>query len=106
MVGFLGEVLVLKTTDRATGVSALLKSFGLADYAGKQVAVKDNFNSADPFPASTHLETLGAIVETLKGAGAGGITLAERAAWAIPRRCLKRWASLNYRGNWGLTRLF
>ena len=73
-----GEVFVLKTTDRATGVPALLKRFGLADYAGKQVAVKANFNSADPFPASTHLETLGAIVEALKGAGSGGITLAER----------------------------
>jgi uncharacterized protein (DUF362 family) len=73
-----GEVFVLKTTDRATGVPALLKRFGLADYIGKQVAVKANFNSADPFPASTHLETLGAIVETLKGAGVGGITLAER----------------------------
>ncbi len=78
MVGFLGEVFVLKTTDRTTGVPALLKKFGLDDYAGKQVAVKANFNSADPFPASTHLETLEAIVETLKGAGAGGITLAER----------------------------
>ena len=73
-----GEVFVLKTTDRATGVPALLKKFGLDDYVGKQVAVKANFNSADPFPASTHLETLGAIMETLKGAGAGGITLAER----------------------------
>ncbi len=73
-----GEVFVLKTTDRATGVPALLKKFGLDDYAGKQVAVKANFNSADPFPASTNLETLGAIVETLKVAGAGGITLAER----------------------------
>ncbi len=72
------EVFVLKTTDRATGVPALLKKFGLDDYNGKQVAIKANFNSADPFPASTHLETLGVIVETLKGAGAGGITLAER----------------------------
>jgi uncharacterized protein (DUF362 family) len=73
-----GEVFVLKTTDRATGVPALLKKFGLTDYSGKQVALKANFNSADPFPASTHLDTLRAIVETLKGAGAGEITLAER----------------------------
>ena len=67
MVGSLGEVFVLKTTDRATGVPALLKKFGLTDYSGKQVALKANFNSADPFPASTHLDTLRAIVETLKG---------------------------------------
>ena len=73
-----GEVFILKTTDRAIGVSALIKKFGLGDYSGKQVALKANFNSADPFPASTHLDTLRAIVDTLKGAGADGITLAER----------------------------
>ena len=78
MADSLGEVFVLKTTDSATGVPALLNKFDLTDYSGKQVAFKANFNSADPFPASTHLDTLRAIVETLKGAGTGGITLAER----------------------------
>ncbi len=73
-----GEVFVLKTTDRATGVPVLLKKFGLIDYSGKQVALKANFNSADPFPASTHIDTLRAIVETLNGVGPNGITLAER----------------------------
>ena len=69
MVGSLGEVFVLKTSDRATGVPALLNKFGLGIYSGKQVALKANFNSADPFPASTHIDTLRAIVETLKGTG-------------------------------------
>ena len=78
MAGSLGEVVVLKTTDRATGVPALLSKFGLGDYSGKQVALKANFNSADPFPASTHLDTLRAIVKNLKGLGISGITLAER----------------------------
>jgi uncharacterized protein (DUF362 family) len=50
----------------------------LSDYAGKKVAIKANYNSADPFPASTHLDTLKAVVETLKKADAGSITLAER----------------------------
>jgi uncharacterized protein (DUF362 family) len=81
MVMFLAdssEVFILKTTDRAIGVPALIKKVGLGDYSGKQVTLKANFNSADPFPASTHLGTLRAIVDTLKGAGAGGITLPER----------------------------
>jgi uncharacterized protein (DUF362 family) len=55
----------------------LLKKFDLDGYFGKQVALKANFNSADPFPASTHIDTLRAMVKTLKGAGAVGITLAE-----------------------------
>jgi uncharacterized protein (DUF362 family) len=73
-----GEVFILKTRDRATGVPALISKIGLDGYSGKQVALKANFNSADPFPASTHIDTLKAIVEAIKGAGAGGVTMAER----------------------------
>ena len=40
MADSLGEVFVLKTTDRATGVPALLNKFDLDDYSGKQVALK------------------------------------------------------------------
>ncbi len=42
------------------------------------MALKANYNSADPFPASTHIGTLRALVETLKGVGASEVTLAER----------------------------
>ena len=70
MANSFGEVFILKTSDRATGVPTLLNKIGLDDYSDKQVALKANFNSADPFPASTHIDTLRALVETLKGAGA------------------------------------
>ena len=85
-----GEVFILKTMDRAAGVPALLKKFGLDDYSGKQVALKANFNSADPFPASTHLDTLRAIVENLKNAGASGITLAERSGMGDTEQVLEQ----------------
>ena len=85
-----GEVFILKTTDRATGVPALLKKIGMADYSGKQVALKANFNSADPFPASTHIETVRAIVEALKAAGAGGITMAERSGMGDTKQVLEQ----------------
>jgi uncharacterized protein (DUF362 family) len=90
MANSLGEVFILKTTDRAKGVPALLNKLGLADYSGKQVALKANYNSADPFPASTHLDTLRAIVETLKGAGAIGITLAERSGMGDTEQVLEQ----------------
>jgi uncharacterized protein (DUF362 family) len=90
MANSLSEVFVLKTTDRATGVPALLNKFGLDDYSGKQVALKANFNSADPFPASTHLDTLRAIVQTLKNAGASGITLAERSGMGDTEQVLEQ----------------
>ena len=90
MVGQMGEVFVLKTDDRKKGVPALLRKFGLHDYAKKKVGLKANFNSADPFPASTHLDTLRAIVEALKDAGVGGITLAERSGMGDTREVLEQ----------------
>ena len=78
MVDSLGEVFLLKTTDRAVGVPELINQIGLSDYPKKQIAIKANFNSADPFPASTHLDTLRAIIISLKNAEVGTITLAER----------------------------
>jgi uncharacterized protein (DUF362 family) len=95
MVNSLSEVFVLKTTDRATGVPALLNKFGLDEYSGKQVALKANFNSADPFPASTHLDTLRVIVQTLKNAGASGITLAERSGMGDTEQVLEQMGVLS-----------
>ena len=54
----LSEVFLIKTTDRNLGVKSLLSHFDLTDFAGKHVALKANFNSADPFPASTQLRNL------------------------------------------------
>ena len=54
------------------------------------MALKANFNSADPFPASTHIDTLRAIVETLKGAGASGVTLAERSGMGDTEQVLEQ----------------
>ena len=90
MLNSSGEVFILKTTDRATGVPALLVKLGLGDYAGKQVVLKANYNSADQFPASTHLDTLRAIVENIKGAGASGITLAERSGMGNTEQVLEK----------------
>jgi len=90
MANSLSEVFILKTTDRATGVPALLSKFNLGDYSGKQVALKANFNSADPFPASTHLDTLRTIVQTLKNAGASSITLAERSGMGDTEQVLEQ----------------
>ena len=57
-----GEVFLIKTSDRELGIKSLLKNFDLKEYHGKKVALKANFNSSDPFPASTHIDTLGSIV--------------------------------------------
>jgi uncharacterized protein (DUF362 family) len=84
------EVLVLKTADRTAGIRVLLEKIGMQDYKDKTVAVKANFNSADPFPASTHLDTLRGIIEGLKGASAGEITLGERSGMGDTREVLEQ----------------
>jgi uncharacterized protein (DUF362 family) len=84
-----GEVFLIKTSNRETGIKIIMNQFNLEEFSGKTVALKANFNSADPFPASTHLDTLKAIVETLKRAGASEVTLAERSGMGNTRRVLE-----------------
>jgi len=60
------QVYVIKTSDREIGIRDLLERFGTDNYSGKKIAIKANFNSADPFPASTHPDTLSALVDFLK----------------------------------------
>ncbi|MBM3284908.1 MAG: DUF362 domain-containing protein, partial [Candidatus Aminicenantes bacterium] len=53
----------------------------LLDYPSlkdKEVLVKPNFNTADPFPASTHNDTLIALIQEIKARGAAAVTVGER----------------------------
>ncbi len=84
-----GEVFLVKTADRAMGIGRLFDEFDLNEFRGKRVALKANFNSADPFPASTHPDTLHTIVEILKKAGSDRITLAERSGMGTTRLVLQ-----------------
>ncbi len=84
------DVFITKTSNRNADIKKLLSKFDLADFEGKNVAVKANFNSADPFPASTHLDTLRAIVETLQEHKAANVTLGERSGMGNTREVLER----------------
>lgn len=84
------RVVVVKTEDRGRGVAACLDALGFTACADRPVALKANFNSDDPFPASTHPDTLAALVAQLKTRGATDITLAERSGMGETRRVLER----------------
>jgi uncharacterized protein (DUF362 family) len=75
---------------RETAVRTLFHKADLGDLTGKTVALKANFNSADPFPASTHPDTVSALVGALKQAGAQDVTLAERSGMGETREVLDR----------------
>ena len=83
------KVFLIKTSDRDSGISKLMEQFNLNDFYDDKVALKANYNSADPFPASTHIDTLGSIIKKLKDANVGGITLAERSGMGNTRKVLE-----------------
>jgi len=72
------KVTLVSTEDRAEGVRQAIGLLHLESIRGKSVALKPNFNSADPAPGSTHNDTLRSLVLTIQQMGATRITLAER----------------------------
>lgn len=82
------RVVIVKAEDRVQGVNAALEQFDLAGFGGAKVAIKANYNSADPFPASTHPDTLRTLAHALKKAGAESLELAERSGMGDTARVL------------------
>jgi uncharacterized protein (DUF362 family) len=62
---------------------------GETPVSGKSVLLKPNFNSADPPPASTHPDTLQALVESLQGMGTASITVADRSGMGDTRAVMR-----------------
>ncbi len=83
-------VFLVRTADRAAGVRRGLAALGAPAVRGQRVAIKANFNSADPYPASTHPETLRLLVTHFQAAGAAAVTVAERSGMGDTRRVLER----------------
>jgi uncharacterized protein (DUF362 family) len=83
-------VYLIRTTNRDEGIRRGLAALGLPPTRGKRVAIKPNFNSADPFPASTHPDTLGALVRHFQAAGASEISVADRSGMGNTRTVMER----------------
>ena len=64
--------------------------FKIDEFSGDKVALKSNFNSADPFPASTHIDTLYAIIKKLNESNVVDLTLAERSGMGNTRNVLEK----------------
>jgi uncharacterized protein (DUF362 family) len=78
MRGTPSRVALAKTDDRVAGVRAAVSLLGVNPAAGRAVVVKPNCNTADPYPGSTHNDTLATLLELLREMGATGITVADR----------------------------
>ncbi|MGD0266713.1 MAG: DUF362 domain-containing protein [Candidatus Methylomirabilota bacterium] len=83
-------VYLIRTTNREEGIRRGMAVLGLAAARGKRVVIKPNFNSADAFPASTHMDTLSALVRHFQAAGAGEISVADRSGMGNTRKVMEQ----------------
>lgn len=72
------KIVVIVTDDRVFGVNKSFELLGINPVKNKDVIFKPNFNTADPPPACTHMDTLKQMIIKLKEMGAKSITIAER----------------------------
>lgn len=88
MANNIAEVFIVKTSSRKSGFDQLLENFDLESFKEKNIAIKANFNSADPFPATTHPETLKLLINHLKTSKPRKIVLGERSGMGKTREVL------------------
>jgi uncharacterized protein (DUF362 family) len=80
----------VRTLDRAEGIRRGLAALGLPSVRDRRVVIKPNLNSADEFPASTHPDTLAALVRHCQGQGAREVVVADRSGMGDTRRVMER----------------
>jgi len=90
MVDNMTKVAVISTKDRVYGVNKSLELLGINPVKDKNVIFKPNFNTADPPPASSSMETVRQLIIKLKEMGAKSITVAERSGPANTAKTFKK----------------
>lgn len=83
-------VYLIRTSDRSEAIRRGLAALTPPSARGRRVVLKPNFNSADPFPASTHPDCLAALVGAFRAAGAAEITVADRSGMGDTRQVMER----------------
>ena len=72
------KVVVALDPDRKSATRKVVNAFGMPHVSGKSVLIKPNFNTADPTPGSTHIDTIRTIVELLKAQEPRKIVVGDR----------------------------
>jgi uncharacterized protein (DUF362 family) len=83
------KVALVRTNDRVAGVNKAIKLLNINPVKGKTVALKPNFNTDDPYPGSTHNDTLRTLILNLQKMGAKTITVADRSGPADTRQVME-----------------
>ncbi len=83
------DVFIADAADRKDGLDKILKEYDTSIFTGAAVALKANYNSADPYPASTHIDTLRILAEAILSGNPKSLTLAERSGMGTTRDVLE-----------------
>ncbi len=97
----MSKVFLADASDRAHGIKKLFKGFDLA--TDGTISLKANYNSDDPFPATTHPDTLRTLVELLKAETSGQIIMAERSGMGYTPEVLRNRGILDLSKRLGFT---
>ncbi len=84
------KVAVISTDDRVYGVNKSFELLGINPVQEKDVVFKVNFNTADPPPASSDMQTIRQIIVKMRDMGAKKITIAERCGPANTEEAFKK----------------
>ena len=84
------KISLVVTENRAEGTKKAIDLLAINPVKGKKVILKPNFNTADPAPGSTSIDTLRALVTKLQEMYARSIILAERSGPANTHECLEQ----------------
>ena len=85
----IAEIFIAGAPDRRAGVKRVLGEMDLSGFSGSEIALKANYNSADPPPASTHLDTLDVLCTAILSEKPKKLILAERSGMGNTRDVLQ-----------------
>jgi uncharacterized protein (DUF362 family) len=83
-------IALVKTTDRIYGINKCIELLNINPVNGQRVLLKPNFNSADPFPGSTHPTTLRALASQVNDLGARSLTVADRSGMGNTNKVMQQ----------------
>jgi uncharacterized protein (DUF362 family) len=86
--GAVTRVAFVKTDDRSAGVVQAIDLLENNPIKGKEVFLKPNFNSADPPPGSSHIDTLTTLIQKLQAMGVDRITIGDRSGMGNTREVM------------------
>ncbi|MGB7249307.1 MAG: DUF362 domain-containing protein, partial [Phormidesmis sp.] len=97
------RVVLVSTTDRASGVRRAMELLQPPSFQDKKVFIQPNYNTGDPAPAATDPAVLEALVQEIQGDRASQITVGDRSGMADTRSAMQQMQAFSLAERYGFT---